>query len=244
MDDLLNFLADNYKWFMIAAGVLLFALFGFLMDGRKKKKEAASAQMPQNGQVNTVQNMNAQAQMTEQPAPQTQVAPTAAVPPVEQTPSLDVLNGTPVTPANQSGDQLAFGPVEAPAPQVPNEEEKLVIEMPNGSLADSVLEEAPVPDTNQTVQAPETPLTIEQAVGVESTAPSIGAQVPIQEAGPAPEMVAAPAMETPVAPAEPMPVSMTPEAPAPVAPIPEPAAPAPEPVQQPAQQVYQNTIQQ
>lgn len=38
MEEVLSFLADNYKWFMIGAAVLLFALIGFIVDGRKKKK--------------------------------------------------------------------------------------------------------------------------------------------------------------------------------------------------------------
>ncbi|NLC47999.1 MAG: hypothetical protein GX758_01385 [Tenericutes bacterium] len=38
MEVVLSFLADNFKWFMIGAAVLLFALIGFIVDGRKKKK--------------------------------------------------------------------------------------------------------------------------------------------------------------------------------------------------------------
>ncbi len=37
MDSINNFLADNYLWFMIGAGVLLVALIGFIVDGKKKK---------------------------------------------------------------------------------------------------------------------------------------------------------------------------------------------------------------
>lgn len=38
MEKILGFLADNYLWFMIGAGVLLLALIGFVVNGRKEKK--------------------------------------------------------------------------------------------------------------------------------------------------------------------------------------------------------------
>ena len=38
MDSILNFLADNYLIFIIVSGVLLLALIGFIVSGRKKKK--------------------------------------------------------------------------------------------------------------------------------------------------------------------------------------------------------------
>lgn len=42
MDNVLNFLADNYIWFMVGGVVLLIALIGFIVDGKKKKKEEDS----------------------------------------------------------------------------------------------------------------------------------------------------------------------------------------------------------
>ena len=44
MDKLLNFLADNYVYFMIGAVILLFALIGFFVDGKRKKKKALEAE--------------------------------------------------------------------------------------------------------------------------------------------------------------------------------------------------------
>ena len=38
MESVMNFLADNYIWFFVAAGVLLFALIGFIIDSKRKKK--------------------------------------------------------------------------------------------------------------------------------------------------------------------------------------------------------------
>ena len=39
MDKVLTFLADNYLIFMIVAVILLFALIGFIVDGKKKKQK-------------------------------------------------------------------------------------------------------------------------------------------------------------------------------------------------------------
>ena len=38
MEKVMNFLAENYIWFFVAAGVLLFALIGFLIEGKNKNK--------------------------------------------------------------------------------------------------------------------------------------------------------------------------------------------------------------
>ncbi len=39
MDKVLDFLANNYIYFLIAAGVLVLALIGFIFDSKKKNKE-------------------------------------------------------------------------------------------------------------------------------------------------------------------------------------------------------------
>lgn len=38
MESVMNFLADNYIWFFVAAGILCFALIGFIIESRKKQK--------------------------------------------------------------------------------------------------------------------------------------------------------------------------------------------------------------
>lgn len=38
MENVMNFLADNYIWFFVAAGVLFFALIGFIIESKKKTK--------------------------------------------------------------------------------------------------------------------------------------------------------------------------------------------------------------
>lgn len=68
MDSILNFLADNYIWFMIGGVVLLFALIGFVIDDKKKNKNenqsvetpvtntATVNQVPLNQESNVVSN--------------------------------------------------------------------------------------------------------------------------------------------------------------------------------------------
>lgn len=48
MENVLNFLADYYLYFMIGAVVLLFALIGFAVQGRKKKQEDVNPMTPLN----------------------------------------------------------------------------------------------------------------------------------------------------------------------------------------------------
>jgi hypothetical protein len=62
MDTILNFLADNYKWFMGGAIVLLIALIGFVVDGKKKKNKneelpESTATINQVDAVNQSQNV-------------------------------------------------------------------------------------------------------------------------------------------------------------------------------------------
>ena len=38
MESVMDFLAEYYIWFFVAAGILCFALIGFIIDARKKKK--------------------------------------------------------------------------------------------------------------------------------------------------------------------------------------------------------------
>ena len=61
MENVLSFLADNYLYFMIGAVVLLFALIGFAVDGKKKNKVAKTEVSPiANGQMQFGQNPNVQ----------------------------------------------------------------------------------------------------------------------------------------------------------------------------------------
>lgn len=39
MESVMNFLAANYIWFFVIAGILCFALVGFIIDSKRKKKD-------------------------------------------------------------------------------------------------------------------------------------------------------------------------------------------------------------
>ncbi len=271
IEAIMNFLADNYKWFMIGAGVLLFALIGFWVSGRKKKENTnLGTTMNQNNfnQMGTLDQNQVIAQATPQfiqnPTPEVQqtVAPVAAAPVV----------GAPVAPVPAAqnapvNDTIFTGaPVNAPAP----EEEKLVIEAPTGTLNENInmdtlgqenvsqiapVEEENVIDNQATLEASVAQPTI-QAMN-EAPAPVMETVVPAMPAQPVttPQMpaqpVAAPVMpetQGPVMAADDVPISMTPEEPimqtppAPVAPAPEMVAPAAPVPEVPAYQ--NNTIQQ
>ncbi len=54
MDNFLTFLSNNYIYFLIAAGVLFFALIGFLIDLKKKKESEAAPDLYSIPYVNSV----------------------------------------------------------------------------------------------------------------------------------------------------------------------------------------------
>ena len=66
MDNVLNFLSENYLYFMIGSVVLLFALIGFAVEGRKNKKEDIPMN-PANNMMNQMPNINQMNQNTQVP---------------------------------------------------------------------------------------------------------------------------------------------------------------------------------
>ena len=263
METIMNFLADNYKWFMIAAGVLLLALIGFLVSGKKKKgNEEVPTPMPQNdfSQMGTLDQMqNAQAQ-PEQMAAQPAVEPQA---PVQSGPATDtIFTGEPVNNESEA-EQLV---IEAPSGALNNNTnmDTMGMDMPGVPVTEATPEVAPVAPAPEVAQAPVAPMPevapavaaapVEELVIEPAPAPAEPAApaVPVMETPAVEPMAAVPetpvmeAPETPVmsAPVEEMPISMTPEEPAP---MPAPVAPMPEaaPVAPAAPAVdLQNTIQQ
>lgn len=254
-ETIMNFLADNYKWFMIGAGVLLFALIGFLVSGKKKKEDTNSGvTMNQNdfSQMGTLDQNQVVAQATPQfiqnPTPEVQQ------PVAQPTPAVGVpVAPEPVAPAAPVNDTIFTGaPVNASEP----EEEKLVIEAPTGTLNENInmdtlgqenvsqiapVEEEHVIDNQATLEASVAQPTI-QAMN-EAPAPMMDMIPPEMPAQPAPQMpaqpvtapempaqpVAAPAMpemQAPVMAADDVPISMTPEEPVmQTPPTPAPAMP-------------------
>lgn len=184
-DTILNFLADNYLIFMIVAIILLFALIGFIVDGKKKKQK--------NTEVVPATNVPPQPMPVNQNAtvaPQAETvtpAPTMAAPVSE--PSLSGLESTandvtintsepvtptaPVTPEVQSQPESIFNtPVSEPAvnTEIKVEEPTLVIEEPSAPVA-------PAPEVMQSVETPVAP-------APEVMMPPIG-ETPSVENGPA-----------------------------------------------------------
>lgn len=206
MDSILSFLADNYKYFMIAAVVLLFALIGFIVDGKKKKK---------NEEVVPVPNVDAQAQAAQGMAPMqpAQVQPTTPAPAVEQTavePGLVIeepsLNN--VEPASQElnldasvqeeqGSIFGTPEMQAPAAVETTAPDPATVEGPTLVIEDK--EETPAPEMAASTLEPVAPAPVETTAPVAEPV----AEPTVQEVAPtmtAPEMPAAPAATTPETP--------------------------------------------
>lgn len=214
MDSILSFLADNYKYFMIAAVVLLFALIGFIVDGKKKKK---------NEEVVPVPNVDAQVQAAQGMAPMqpAQVQPATPAPAVEQTavePGLVIeepsLNN--VEPASQElnldasvqeeqGSIFGTPEMQAPAAVETTAPDPATVEGPTLVIEDK--EETPAPEMAASTLEPVAPAPVETTAPapVETAAPVAEpvAEPTVQEVAPtmtAPEMPAAPAATTPETP--------------------------------------------
>ena len=206
MDSILSFLADNYKYFMIAAVVLLFELIGFIVDGKKKKK---------NEEVVPVPNVDAQAQAAQGMAPMqpAQVQPATPAPAVEQTavePGLVIekpsLNN--VEPASQElnldasvqeeqGSIFGTPEMQAPAAVETTAPDPATVEGPTLVIEDK--EETPAPEMAAPTLEPVAPAPVETTAPVAEPV----AEPTVQEVAPtmtAPEMPAAPAATTPETP--------------------------------------------
>ena len=207
MDSILSFLADNYKYFMIAAVILLFALIGFIVDGKKKKK---------NEEVVPVPNADAQAQAAQgmaptQPVQPQPVAPTPAEPGlVIEEPSLN--NVEPASqelnldaPAQEEQGSIFGTPeMQAPAAVETTAPDPATVEGPTLVIEDK--EEAPAPEMAAPTPEPVAPIPVETIVPeVAPAAPVVEAvaepvvEPTVQETTPvmtAPEMPAAPEVPT------------------------------------------------
>lgn len=220
MDNILSFLADNYKWFMLAAVLLLFALIGFIVDGKKKKK---------NEEVVPVPNADAQTQAATTVAPTTAnastepaaPAPAATTAPAEEQglvieePSLNNVEatsnevnidgveeegsifGTPEMQAPASVETTAEDPAVTEGPTlVIEDKEESAQEMATANSETAVSEPAP-----KMAPAEPTPV-VEPASEVVPTAPTPVVEPSPEVAPTAPEVPAAP--ETPSTPTTPV----------------------------------------
>lgn len=222
MDTLLNFLADNFKWFMIGSGVLLIALIGFLVGGDKKKKKESEDALLNNAMQDAADNMETQ---NNQSVVAPEVAPIMAenVTPVSE-PSLNFENES--KPVDFSTTSDAVSNVETPSigeiPVIQNNVAEPVVTTP--------VVETPIPATPveqvvpQVESVPETPVVpIEQpeiptVPSVEQTPVQVPSEpsIPTVEIAPSQESVTTvPAAEnTPQTP-----VVEVPQAPVSVAPV-------------------------
>ena len=108
MESIFNFLADNYIYFMIAAGILAIALIGFLIDGKKKQKKEEIAGVPTMQAMNTQNTVQLTVTQTQTEQPNAQVVNEAPV--AEPTLTFD-------EPANQVEPESIFNipePTNAP----------------------------------------------------------------------------------------------------------------------------------
>lgn len=154
-DNILNFLADNYLIFMIVAVILLFALIGFIVDGKKKKQKG--------GEVvpgASVPPQPAPAMVNSGMAPQADtVTPAPAVAPAPVEPSLSGLEAT----ANDVtlNTSTPVTPQVAPATEAPVESifNTPAVESPVSATTEKptlVIEEpAPMVQPEASVQSPE-----------------------------------------------------------------------------------------
>ncbi len=197
MDSILNFLADNYLIFIIVSGVLLLALIGFIVSGRKKKKGEVQTADPvaQPMQAPTPTDVN------QMPTPvDTTVAPVEPVAPVapanqELTPEQQALMGNqaaaPVEP------QPVAAPVEQPAMEpVASDEPTLVINDPSATTTSEPAANMFDPSA-ALVEAPVQSEPVVAAPVVDST--------PVSEPAPVAQDVVTPVEpQAPVAPVEPI----------------------------------------
>ena len=220
MDKVLSFLADNYKWFMLAAVVLLFALIGFIVDGKKKKKNEGTVTMQENN-AGVDPNMGA---TTVNPTPTVE---TPATPVVEQNPGI-VLEEPTLNNVEATSTEVNLGVEENGSIfGTPEMQEPASVETPSEVVEEPtlIIEDKAMPEPQMTAPVSEVTVTPEVTPTV---APTMEAPTP-EVAPAAPEVIPSTPVVEP-APVAPTPVVTTPE----VTPTVAPATPV--------QQVQPTTI--
>ena len=213
MDKVLDFLADNYVYFIIISAILLVALVGLIAKEKRRKKNDTAM-------IGSAANIG---QPTDTPvapeAPQMEAAPLQMEnPPLDESgtlviqdpsvPSEPTLNNETNTNDINQNDGLTPGE---------NGESMLVIPDPSAPASEPAPTESlfAVPDPNAQPEAPaETPSEEPSLVIPDSSAP-VPEPVPAAEPTPAPAMEPQPEMvpqqEVPTAPVEPMPGPVQPQ---------------------------------
>ena len=92
---MLEFLSNNYIYFLIAAGVLFFALIGLLVDLKKKQGDAAKGE-------EEIPNVNIPEPTVKEETPvQSEFNPAPPMPVEEPTPVVNTVAETPVNPVEE-----------------------------------------------------------------------------------------------------------------------------------------------
>ena len=193
MENILSFLADNYLYFMIGAVVLLFALIGFAVDGRKKKKDDRVEMNP----ANTMPNQGVQ--FGQNPTAAQTTVPNQ-VPPVQPELNNGMSTGfDQFAPTNSNGQTQVMPETTVPEQQA--NEETLSFGPISTDSDESIFTEPPVVDNSNnealTFEMPNTEPTMEALdlgtpVSAEPSEPSpvsMTPEVPAQNEVPAPTPV-------------------------------------------------------
>ena len=123
MDGFLNFLADYYLIFLIVGGVLLFALIGFIVLGKKKQQE-------QNGNTEGDSNQNA----TIAPPPVVPQTPSVNTPVAPAAPTPMPAQGVPTNPSVPSAAPAPVNtPVNVPMPEEETKSDEPTLIIPDPS---------------------------------------------------------------------------------------------------------------
>lgn len=182
MDKVLSFLADYYIWFMVAAGILLFALIGFIVDGKKKKKKeevipTTPSEMPSAPDAGstpmettlpiTDENNDEQKLVIEEPTMSSEAIQNATVEPTAPTLDAMAANTTAqpdsiftVPEADYITQSTVVNPTVDSTPVTPTAEVQPTLVIPEEPVvapSEPVLPEAPISTIPETPVAPEVP---------------------------------------------------------------------------------------
>ncbi len=121
MEKFLDFLAGNYIYFLIAAGILFFALIGFIVDLRKRNKSEEEDSVTPEVTV-PVEPIQENVEINDVPVNPVPTVPTEEFNPAPPMPEFE-LDSTPVVPT-----EVNVAPVEI-EPEVKPEQEQPRIEI-------------------------------------------------------------------------------------------------------------------
>ncbi len=112
---MLDFLSEYYIWFFVAAVVLLFALIGFIVEGKKKKNKEFKGESINENVESTPTNNGLEVNDIPVQEPTANVQPEPTVTPLENIQEPQTISETPtIEPVqNTSAEQVDVKPVES-----------------------------------------------------------------------------------------------------------------------------------